>query len=74
MSERKKSRTPHLAGVLTVREAADLLHVNIKTLYAEIKAGRFPAIWLGRAIRVPRAALTAALEQGRPVTPRVAAK
>jgi excisionase family DNA binding protein len=36
--------------VLTVREAAGLLGVNVKTLYAEITAGRFPAIRLGRAI------------------------
>jgi excisionase family DNA binding protein len=66
MSERKKSkRSPALSGVVSVREAADRLHVNIKTIYAEITAGRFPAIRLGRAIRIPRAVLAAALEEGR---------
>jgi excisionase family DNA binding protein len=76
MSERQKiSTSPPLSGVVTVREAAALLKVNIKTIYAEITAGRFPAIHLGRAIRIPRAVLTAALEQGRPAAvPRAAAR
>jgi excisionase family DNA binding protein len=74
MSERQQiSTSPPLSGVLSVREAAALLHVNVKTLYAEIKAKRFPAIHLGRAIRIPRAVLTAALEQGRPATAQAAA-
>lgn len=65
MSEQRKPSTfPPLSGVLTVREAAELLHVDRKTIYAEIAARRFPAIRLGRAIRIPRAALTAVLEQG----------
>jgi excisionase family DNA binding protein len=51
--------------VLTVREAAALLNVNVKTLYAEITAGRFPAIRLGRAIRISRSVVASALEQGR---------
>ena len=51
--------------VLTVREAAALLGVNVKTLYAEIAAGRFPALRLGRAIRIARAVITSFLEQGR---------
>jgi excisionase family DNA binding protein len=55
-------------AVLTVREAAGLLGVNVKTLYAEIAAGRFPAIHLGRAIRISRSVIASSLEQGR-VTP-----
>jgi excisionase family DNA binding protein len=51
--------------VLTVREAAGLLGVNVKTLYAEITAGRFPAIRLGRAIRISRSVIASSLEQGR---------
>ena len=51
--------------VLTVREAAALLGVNVKTLYAEIAAGRFPAIRLGRAIRISRSVIASSLEQGR---------
>jgi len=49
---------------LTVREAADILGVNVKTLYAEITAGRFPAIRLGRAIRISRSVVASSLEQG----------
>ena len=45
--------------VLTVREAAALLDVNVKTLYAEIKARRFPAIRLGRTIRISRTVVVA---------------
>jgi excisionase family DNA binding protein len=51
--------------VLTVREAAALLGVNVKTLYAEITAGRFPALRLGRAIRIARSVVASFLEQGR---------
>ncbi len=51
--------------VLTVREAAGLLGVNVKTLYAEIASGRFPAIRLGRAIRISRSVVASSLEQGR---------
>ena len=51
--------------VLTVAEAAALLGVNSKTLYAEISAGRFPAIRLGRVIRISRTVVNAILEQGR---------
>ena len=50
---------------LSVREAADILGVNVKTLYGEINAGRFPAIRLGRAIRISRAVVASFLEQGR---------
>ena len=51
--------------VLTVREAAAILGVNVKTLYAEITAKRFPALRLGRAIRIARSVVTSFLEQGR---------
>lgn len=58
-------QTGPLRPVLTVREAANLLGVNVKTLYAEIAAGRFPALRLGRAIRIARSVVTSFLEQGR---------
>ena len=50
--------------VMTVKEAAKALGVNAKTLYAEIAAGRFPAIRLGRVLRVARHGLASVLEQG----------
>jgi len=44
--------------MLTVREAADLLRVNVKTIYAELASGRLPHVMLGRRIiRIPRAVL-----------------
>jgi excisionase family DNA binding protein len=50
---------------LTVREAASVLGVNVKTLYAEIAVKRFPAIRLGRVLRIPRSVIASFLEQGR---------
>jgi excisionase family DNA binding protein len=37
-----------LPPILTVREACGLLRISRGTLYAEVHAGRLPAIWLGR--------------------------
>lgn len=51
--------------VMSVREAAGILGVNVKTLYAEIQAGRFPAIRLGRVLRIARGVVASTLEQGR---------
>jgi excisionase family DNA binding protein len=50
--------------VFTVRETAAIYGVNVKTLYAEIAAGRFPAIKVGRAIRIARSVIVSFLEQG----------
>ena len=55
--------------VMTVREAAALLGVNVKTLYAEIALNRFPAIRLGRVIRIARNVVASCLEQGRVAPP-----
>lgn len=41
----------------TVKEAADFLRVNPKTIYALIAAGKLAAVRVGRVIRIPRAAL-----------------
>jgi excisionase family DNA binding protein len=51
--------------VLTVKEAAAILGVNVKTLYAEIDAGTFPALRVGRVIRIATNVLASFLEQGR---------
>ena len=49
-------------AVLTVDEAARLLRVNRKTLYASISAGEIPAARIGGAIRLSRTALLRYLE------------
>ena len=51
--------------VVTVGEAANLLRINLKTLYAEIAADRFPAIRLGRVLRFAHRVLASILEQTR---------
>jgi excisionase family DNA binding protein len=42
---------------LTVPEAAELLGVGRTTLYELVRAGKFPAVRLGRRILIPRRAL-----------------
>jgi excisionase family DNA binding protein len=53
-----------LAGdVLTAREVALLLRVNIKTVYESAKTGTIPCVRLGRHFRFSRRAIMARLEQ-----------
>jgi excisionase family DNA binding protein len=44
--------------MVAVKEAADLLRVNVKTVYALIAAGKLGSVRVGRAIRIPRIALS----------------
>jgi excisionase family DNA binding protein len=55
--------------VLTVKETAAILGVNVKTLYAEIDAGSFPALRVGRVIRIATNVVRSFLEQGRGAPP-----
>ena len=48
----------------TVQEAAALLGVNHKGVYAAIAENQFPYIRVGRRILIPRAALDRLLESG----------
>lgn len=41
----------------SVKEAAEFLGVNIKTIYRAIAAGELPARRIGRAVRIPRYAI-----------------
>jgi excisionase family DNA binding protein len=50
--------------VLTVKEAAAILGVNVKTLYAEIHAGKFPAFRVGRVIRISTTVLASFVDRG----------
>ena len=57
-------RMERLAGdVLTAREVALLLRVNIKTVYESAKTGTIPCVRLGRHFRFSRRAIMARLEQ-----------
>lgn len=47
--------------ILTIAEAAQLLHINKITLYRHIKNGTIAVIKIGKAIRVSRAELLKAL-------------
>lgn len=46
------------ALLLTVAETAAALHLGRNTVYDLIRLGQLPTIRVGRAIRVPQAALT----------------
>lgn len=46
----------------TVREAAEILGVNIKTIYEAIRKGTIPAIRIGRVIRISRSVLASMTE------------
>jgi excisionase family DNA binding protein len=49
--------------ILTVKETCSMLRISRCTLYAEVHAGRLPAIWLGkRCLRFSRHALERWLE------------
>jgi excisionase family DNA binding protein len=46
-------------GLLTVGQAADFLRVGRSTIYALLAAGEIPHVKIGRATRLPRAAVVA---------------
>jgi len=50
------------AAVLTVAEVAQALRVGIHQAYALVNSGALRSVRVGRAIRVPRAALDAFLD------------
>jgi excisionase family DNA binding protein len=56
------------AQVLTIPEAAALLRVSARTLYAAAARGEVPAIRIGRRLVVPGAALQRLLSGERQVS------
>lgn len=50
--------------VLTVKEAAELLRVGERSVYAAVARGDLPAVRIGRRIVLPGAALERLLEGG----------
>jgi excisionase family DNA binding protein len=54
---------PREVDVLTAREVARLLRVNIKTVYENAKAGTIPCVQLGRHFRFSRRAIMARLAE-----------
>lgn len=51
--------------IYTIKEIAELLKVNKMTIYRYIKAGRLPAIYLGKEYRVLESDLIAFLHRHR---------
>lgn len=57
---------------LTTEEVLEYLNVNLRTIYRLIKAGKIPAVRVGRQWRFKRADIDAWLESQRPRTARQA--
>lgn len=57
-------------GFLTTEEVLDYLHVNLRTVYRLIKAGKIPAVRVGRQWRFRKRDIDAWLESQRPRTIR----
>src|SRR6187455_3477797 len=60
-------------GFLTTEEVLDYLQVNLRTVYRLIKAGKIPAVRVGRQWRFRKRDIDAWLESQRPRTSRQAA-
>ena len=60
-------------GFLTTEDVLEYLHVNLRTVYRLIKAGRIPAIRVGRQWRFRKRDIDAWLESQRPRAVRPAA-
>jgi excisionase family DNA binding protein len=60
-------------GFLTTEEVLDYLHVNLRTVYRLIKAGKIPAVRVGRQWRFRKRDIDAWLESQRPRASRTAA-
>jgi excisionase family DNA binding protein len=63
-TEQKHLEKSEASATISMHEAAAILGVNVKTLYAEAKAGRFPVLRIGRKMLVSRAVLKAILSRG----------
>ncbi len=59
-------------GFLTTEEVLEYLQVNLRTVYRLIKAGRIPAVRVGRQWRFRKADIDAWLESQRPRSARAA--
>src|SRR5438046_8006835 len=53
-------------GFLTTEEVLDYLHVNLRTVYRLIKAGKIPAVRVGRQWRFRKRDIDAWLDNQRP--------
>jgi excisionase family DNA binding protein len=64
MTDRDATNRVETRATLSMKEAAAILGVNVKTLYAEANAGRFPVLRIGRTMRVSRTVLDSMLSRG----------
>lgn len=64
MNQATTPRLEDMPDLLTVEELARFLRVNRNTVYGAIQAGLIHHVRLGRAIRVPKAAVERLLQEG----------
>jgi excisionase family DNA binding protein len=65
---------PHEEGFLTTEEVLEYLQVNLRTVYRLIKAGKIPAVRVGRQWRFRKRDIDAWLESQRPRPARAGAQ
>lgn len=53
-------------ATVTIREAAEILEVDARTVSSAIKAGQIPAVRVGRRLLLPRHRLLAFIDGGDP--------
>lgn len=58
--------------VMSVSEAAEVLHISRGSAYQAVQAGEIPSIRLGRRLVIPTAALARMLDLGEPDLPEPA--
>jgi len=58
--------------ILDVSQVADLLRVSIQTVYNQVKAGKLPAIKIGREWRFTRSAVMQMLTKTADASPNIA--
>lgn len=54
------------ADVLTAAEAAVMLRISLKSVYAAVRRGEIPVLIFGRVIRIPSHALQRMLDEPNP--------
>ena len=58
--------------ILDVSQVADLLRVSIQTVYNQVKAGKLPAVKIGREWRFTRSAVMQMLTKTADASPNIA--
>lgn len=68
VEKRHEPPTPEPEKILTIKEAAELLHLAVPTLYTKVSRGELPAMKRGKRLYFSRVELVEYLKKGRKAT------